>query len=167
MLIMISLSPVATASLAGWGVVHMGGAIIDSACAIAIGDRDQTINMGTVPISQIVRNGQGEDMPFSVKLVNCVLERHRPHLPDWKYFRVTFDGSIDGKGFGVQGEAEGIVIQITDSYGNIASPGVAMPINEIVPGDMLLNYSFKLIGNNKPLRAGDYFSTIKFKLDYY
>ncbi|MFI8416759.1 fimbrial protein [Serratia sp. NPDC078593] len=167
LLIMSSLSPFATASIAGWGVVHMGGAIIDSACAIDAGDREQAIDMGNASINQVINKGQGTVIPFSVKLINCVLERHKPNLPDWRYFRVTFDGDADQHGFRIQGQAKGFAIKIMDNVGNVARPGVAMPQSEVSTRSMLLNYSIELIGNNQPIQAGDFFSTVKFKLDYY
>ncbi|MEE4412055.1 MULTISPECIES: fimbrial protein [unclassified Serratia (in: enterobacteria)] len=159
-------SQVANASQ-GWGRVNMEGAIIDTACAIAAGSRDQTIDMDTVPVSQIIRDGQGLTRPFTVELINCVLERPDNKLPDWKHFRVTFDGDADGKLFGVQGEAKGVALQIADSLGNVAIPGGPLPVGDITPGRMLINYSMKLVSNNQPLRAGNYFSTVRFKMDYY
>ncbi|MCR1000189.1 fimbrial protein [Serratia rubidaea] len=167
LLVMPAMAPVASAGLSGWGTVHMGGAIIDSACAIAAGERDQTVDIGTVPVSQIISQGQGNAIPFSVRLVNCSLERYASTLPDWQYFRITFDGPAEGNGFGLQGEAKGLAIQISDEQGNVAAPGVAMPKNDIHPGNMQLNYFVKLVGNKQRLRTGDYFSTIRFKLDYY
>ncbi|MBH1929646.1 fimbrial protein [Serratia rubidaea] len=167
LLVMPAMAPVAFAGLSGWGTVHMGGAIIDSACAIAAGERDQTVDIGTVPVSQIISQGQSNAIPFSVRLVNCSLERYASTLPDWQYFQITFDGPAEGNGFGLQGEAKGLAIQISDEQGNVAAPGVAMPKNDIHPGNMQLNYFVKLIGNKQRLRTGDYFSTIRFKLDYY
>ncbi|CAE1147683.1 MULTISPECIES: fimbrial protein [unclassified Serratia (in: enterobacteria)] len=164
---MLAMGPVAFAGLSGRGTVHMGGAIIDSACAIAAGERDQTVDMGTVPVSQIVSQGQGSAIPFSVRLVNCSLERYTSRLPDWQYFQITFDGPTEGNGFGLQGEARGLAIQISDEQGNVAAPGVAMPKSDIHSGNMQLNYFIRLIGDKKTLRTGDYFSTIRFKLDYY
>lgn len=155
------------ASSQGFGRVNMAGAIIETACAIDTLSRDQTINMGTVPVSQISRDGQGLIRPFSIQLVNCVLARHDKKLPDWRYFQVTFDGSADQGFFGVAGEAKGIALQIADSQGNIAIPGIPLPFGEITPNDMLLNYSLQLVSNNQDLHAGEYSSTVKFKMDYY
>ena len=39
----------------GWGRVNMQGAIIDTACAIAAGSRDQTIDMDVLPLGNIAR----------------------------------------------------------------------------------------------------------------
>lgn len=152
-------------SLAGWGRVNMQGSIIDTACAIAVDSREQSIDMGTIPVSDIIRDGQGRSKSFSIDLVNCVLERQGKE--GWKHFQVTFDGDADGALFGVRGNAAGVGLQITDNLGNIALPGKALPFAKILPGNMQLNYSLRLVSNNHAVKSGDYFSSIRFKLDYF
>ncbi|MGX1960596.1 fimbrial protein [Serratia proteamaculans] len=151
----------------GWGRVNMQGAIIDTACAIAAGSREQVIDMETVPVADIIRDGQGVNKPFSIELINCVLTRPNNTLPDWKHFQVTFDGEADGALFGVQGEAKGVALQIADGKGNIATPGKPLPLGDISLGTMQLNYAMRLVSNNRSLRAGVYSSAVRFKLDYY
>jgi type 1 fimbria pilin len=151
----------------GWGRVNMVGAIIETACAIDTSSRDQTINMGLVPISQIARDGQGLTRPFSIRLVNCILTRNDKTLPDWRHFQITFDGHADAGLFSVSGAAKGVALQIADDQGNIAMPCAPLPFGVIKPSEMLLNYSLRLVGNRQVLRAGEYNSTVKFKMDYY
>ncbi|HHR6038864.1 TPA: fimbrial protein [Providencia alcalifaciens] len=155
----------AASGLAGWGRVSMQGSIIDTACAIAVESREQSIDMGVIPLADIIRDGQGHSKPFSINLVNCVL--HHPGKEDWKHFQVTFDGDSEGNLFGVRGSASGVGLQLSDSLGNIASPGKALPFIDISPSSMQLNYSLKLVANNHALKSGDYFSSIRFKVDYF
>lgn len=155
----------AASGLGGWGRVNMQGSIIDTACAIAVDSREQSIDMGIIPVADIIRDGNGRSKPFSIDLVNCVLDR--PGKEDWKQFQVIFDGDADGDLFGVHGGASGVGLQITDGLGNIASPGKALPVVDIAPGSMQLNYSLKLVANNHAVKSGDYFSSIRFKLDYF
>ncbi|MGQ5793292.1 fimbrial protein [Serratia sp. IR-2025] len=162
---LLLFSTAVNASVQGWGKVNMQGAIIDSACAIAVESREQTIDMETLPLSDIIRDGQGHSKNFSIRLNNCVLER--PGKKNWKHFQVTFDGEADGRLFGVMGEASGVALQITNPNGVVAVPGEALPIGDISPGDMQLDYTMKLVANNHALKAGDYFSLIKFRLDYF
>nr|WP_181375177.1 fimbrial protein [Pectobacterium carotovorum]ALG88717.1 PAP fimbrial minor pilin protein precursor [Pectobacterium carotovorum] len=152
-------------NLAGWGRVNMQGSIIDTACAIALDSREQTIDMGVVPVADIVRDGQSRSKPFSIDLVDCVLDRQGKE--DWKHFKMTFDGDKDGGLFGVHGGASGVGLQISDDLGNIVSPGEALPFVDVIPGSTQLNYSLKLVANNNALKPGDYFSSIRFKLDYF
>lgn len=145
----------------------MVGAIIETACAIDTLSRDQTINMGILPVSQIARDGQGLIQPFSIRLVNCVLTRQDTSLPDWHHFKITFDGSSDVGLFGIEGEAKGVALQLTDSQGNIVTPGAPLPGSIIHAKEMLLHYSLRLVSNHQLLRAGEYTSTVRFKMDYY
>ncbi|EKZ5287270.1 fimbrial protein [Klebsiella aerogenes] len=158
-------SVLADEHIAGWGRVNMQGSITDTACAIAVNSREQTIDMGVLPLSDIIRDGQGRSQPFSIDLVNCITER--PGNEGWKKFQVTFDGEAHGGLFGVNGDASGVALQIIDTQGNVAMPGKAMPPMDIIPGDSQLNYAMRLVANNHALKAGDYLSSIRFKLDYF
>ncbi|MFT2793742.1 fimbrial protein [Serratia sp. T13T92] len=157
----------ALANDAGQGRVSMKGAIVERPCAIDVGDRDQTLVMDTVPVSQIVRDGRGPQKSFSIRLVDCVLSRLSPEKPDWKAFTVSFNGDDDQGYFAVSGEARGIALAINDEAGNRAQPGYAMPPAVIIPREMLLRYTVNLVGNRETLRAGDYQSAIRFTMNYY
>ncbi|CAI1243971.1 TPA: fimbrial protein [Serratia fonticola] len=152
---------------AGWGRVNMQGAVIETACAIDTNSRDQTIDMSVAPLNQIIRDGKGATRSFSIRLVNCVLGRIDENLAKWQRFQVTFDGRVDNGLFGVDGQARGVALQLTDSEGNIVSPGNPTPLLDITEGDRALNYSLRLVSNQQRLRSGEYTSTIRFKMDYY
>ncbi|WP_411753386.1 fimbrial protein [Serratia sp. (in: enterobacteria)] len=151
----------------GRGRVVMEGNIIETACAIEMSSREQVIEMITVPASQIALDGHGIAKPFVIRLINCTLPRFDPSMPDWQAFRVTFDGIKDGALLGIDGEAQGVGLQIKDQLGNIAFPGVAMPLSGLSSGDKLLQYTINLLPNHQILRAGEYRSTVRFKMDYY
>ncbi|WP_426506279.1 fimbrial protein [Serratia proteamaculans] len=167
LLILSTTMGVAGAASSGWGRVNMQGAVIETACAIDTQSRDQTIDMSVLPLSQIMRDGQGTTQPFSIHLVNCVLGRFDSRQPDWQRFQVTFDGRADNGLFMVEGQARGVALQIADTSGNIASPGEPLPAVAITEGSKKLNYSLRLMGNKQVLRAGDYTSTLRFKMNYY
>lgn len=151
----------------GWGRVNMQGSIVDTACAIAVDSRDQTIYMDIVPVADIIRDGHGGKKNFTIELSNCELERSNHKFPDWKHFQVTFDGASQGDLFEIQGAASGVALQIRDVTGNVARPGKPLPLVNITPGSMTLNYTIKLVANNHALKAGEYFSSVRFKLDYF
>ncbi|RTP97277.1 type 1 fimbrial protein [Enterobacter sp. WCHEn045836] len=150
----------------GRGTVSMQGSIIDAACAISVESRDQTVNMGVSPTGGL-REGQETSKPLSIELINCALERPVPNHPGWRNFQVTFDGDADGQLFGISGDAKGIAIQISDEEGHIARPGEALPAGKIAPENMLLKYTIKIVSNNKVIVPGDYFSSIRFKMEYF
>lgn len=157
----------AISAVQGQGRVNMQGAIIDTACAIATESREQTIDMEVIPVSDIARDGKGRYVPFSIELINCILTRSDKKLPDWRQFQVTFDGNVDGDMFGIHGDASGVALVITDMFGNVAIPGKPLPLADILLGNQRLNYGITLMANKKTLKPGSYFSSVRFKMDYY
>lgn len=146
----------------------MQGAIIDTACAIAAGEADQSISMGTLAVSQLINDGRGPSVPLTVRLVNCVLNSTDTHgVNYWKDVRITFDGEADGPHrFALQGEARGESLVIADSHGVEAEPGKPMPPINIEPGNMALHYRLWLTGNNTKIRPGLLNTTIRYFMEY-
>ena len=167
MVSLVSLSVLADPMKTDWGRVSMEGSITDTACAIDPGSLEQTIDMAILPISQLVENGVGNEHPFEIRLLDCRLANADPEKSNRQHFAVSFDGAADGNNFAVYGDAEGIAMQIVDDKGNTTTPGVPSPEINIIPTDMKLNYALRLVGNGKVLRAGAYYSSVHFKLDYY
>lgn len=165
--LLLGFAQQAISAVQGQGRVNMQGAITDAACAIATESQEQIIDMETIPISDISRDGKSKVIPFSIELINCVLERANKKLPDWKQFQVTFDGHAEGEFFGIEGAASGVALMISDADGNKAIPGIPLPPADILPGNYRLNYALTLAANNRPLKAGHYFSSVRFKMDYY
>ncbi|MCK7104467.1 type 1 fimbrial protein [Enterobacter cloacae] len=152
----------------GEGAVLIQGAVLYTPCAIDLDSRDQTIDMGDTPVSEIATKGYGPTRAFTVRLINCLM------LPtpgnskyDSEYYQITFEPMIGTERFSVHGDAQGIELAIRDIDGNIAAPGVAFPAREVTAGSMNLNYSLQLVSNGQPLIAGDYQSLIRFRMDYY
>ncbi|CAI2045316.1 PAP fimbrial minor pilin protein precursor [Serratia fonticola] len=148
--------------------VRMQGSIINTPCAIAVASSDQSIEMPTLPIEQIMRDGYGPARPFSIGLMACFFPRNYPNSPDGSTFRMTFEGQTTNDSlFAVSGQARGVGLQISDVYGNIALPSKHLSLSNLHSGDMTLNYNVRLVGDKKVLKAGPYHSSIRFKLDYY
>ncbi|MBC3250171.1 type 1 fimbrial protein [Serratia fonticola] len=156
-----------SADVLGKGRVSMEGAIVETPCAIEVGDRDQSLVMDTIALSQLIRDGRGPEKEFAIRLVDCVLARFDTTAPDWQRFQVTFDGDNDRGHFGVSGEARGVALMIRDARGEVAVPGNALQASAIIPQEMQLHYTLSLVGNQETLQAGDYRSAIRFRMDYY
>ncbi|MFZ4835154.1 fimbrial protein [Rouxiella sp. Mn2063] len=152
---------------AGSGRVKMQGAVTEAACAIDTSSRDQTIEMSIFPINSLLQSEASSHKLFSINLINCVLGRVNPNLPDWQRFQITFDGLEDHGFFGVDGQARGIALQIADAEGNVAIPGNPLPSIAMMQGNRKLDYSLRLVGNQQTIRPGHYNSTIRFKMNYY
>ena len=146
--------------------LKMQGSIVETACAIDLGSHDQTIDMGSLSISSIIRDGQGPARPFIIRLVNCSLEKQNYNRPDWQYFRMTFDGPHEQGLFNVSGQAKGIGLEIRDKNNELSIPGYAMLPQQLISGNRDLIYQLRLVANRQPLIAGKYNSQIAFKLDY-
>ncbi|XTZ38509.1 fimbrial protein [Salmonella enterica] len=152
----------------GHGRVNMHGLIIDTPCAIAVESRDQTIDLSTVPVGEIIRDGAGPAISFQIRLVNCLLKPLTPNKPDWSRFQVTFDGAVtDGQLFALNGDARGLGLVIDDPAGHRIVPGVPTRFAALQAGSMNLGYTLRLVSNHQKLRAGAYSTSIRFKLDYY
>ncbi|MEL4015262.1 fimbrial protein [Dryocola clanedunensis] len=152
------------------GRVSMNGEIVDSACSLDMANSDQTIDMLTQPISEIISNTEGLPKPLTISLQNCSLQRASKNSQqgeDWNYFQITFDGERSDKYFGVSGDAGGVALEIYDQGGNMALPGEPMPQRNIQPGASSMKYFIKLVGDGKTLQPGAYHTTIRYKLDYY
>lgn len=149
------------------GVVNMQGTIVDTACSIESGDRDQSINMGSFPLAMIASTGKSPAREFSIRLTDCVLERTYPLQPDLKKFQVTFEGSLNGVLFALEGKASGVGLRISDAAGRVATAGTVLPADRLTADTMHLHYYLQLVRNNQPLVAGDYWTTLRFKLDYF
>ncbi|MFV8979241.1 fimbrial protein [Serratia fonticola] len=150
-----------------FGYVDLQGNILHAPCTIDTNSRDQSIDMGITPIGEIARNGRGVSKPFSIRLINCVMHRTESALSHGQYFEITFDGKRDGEFIGIEGEAEGIALQVSDELGNIAQPGVPLPSVMLASSEKTLNYSLHLVPNYQRFKSGEYRTTVRFKMDYY
>lgn len=150
----------------GQGRVSMQGSIIDTPCAIAMADRDQTIQLDVATIGELIHNGHGAQHTFSINLVNCSLRSGSASGTVAHHFRTTFDGPSDGELFRVSGAA-GLGVQIADTAGNVAIPGKALPEGNVVEGTQRLDYTLRLVSNHRRLEAGEYHAIIRFKVDYF
>lgn len=159
----------------GNGAVELSGQIIDTACAIDTSSAYQVIEMDPTPVGRLIREGEGEPHPFSLRLTNCSLTRYNPDrpgekLPDWQHVRVTFDGVPDreGRSFAATGSSQGIALHIIDSEGRESSPGVSMPLMSLTGArDQVLHYTLQLVGNNQPMSVGSHSAAVRFRLEYY
>ncbi len=143
----------------------MQGSIMDTACSIDTGSYEQSIDMGILPLSLIQQKGQGQAHDFFITLIGCKLTSYTGE--PWKTFEVSFDGPVNGDFFSVSGSAQGIALLLTDSKGVHIYPGKKTLPNDIKAGKYILNYQLKVISDKTPLRAGQYQTSLRFKLDYY
>ena len=175
-LVLLTLS-VNTAQAAGQGngVVTLGGEIIDTACTLDTGSAFQVIEMDPMPVGRMIREGEGDPHPFTLRLIGCSLTRQDPNhlgerLPDWQHVRVTFEGEPDreGRSFAARGTSQGVALHIIDALGRESLPGVPMPLVSISASkDQVLHYTLRLVGNDQPMYVGSHSAAVRFRLEYY
>lgn len=158
----------------GSGLVTLEGQILDSACALDASSAYQVIDMTPVPVGRLIREGESDPHPFSLRLVKCSLTRPDParpghYLPDWEHVRVTFEGLTDreGRSFAALGSSQGVALHITDANGQESIPGVPMDLTPLAGEDMVLNYVLQLVGNDQPMAVESHRAAVRFRLEYY
>lgn len=82
---------------------------------------------------------------------------------------VTFTGipdSSDNQLLAIDGEARGFAIQLADTHGEILTLGKNTPDYALMDGDNILNFSASLVSTGRNIRAGDFYATARFFMDY-
>ncbi|WP_157925591.1 fimbrial protein, partial [Escherichia coli] len=159
-----------------WGEEHVWwdgrasfkGQVIAPACTLSMEDAWQEIDMGTTPLRNLQNSPAGPEKKFRLRLRNCELTGAGKQVYTATRVRVTFDG-IPGETpdkFSLTGQAEGINLQIMDNYGYPARAGKSMPPLILRGNEDGLDYSLRIVRNGYPLKAGDYYAALRFKLDY-
>lgn len=124
--------------------------------------------MGTTPLRDLQNSFAGSEKKFRLRLRNCELAGTGKQVYTATRVRVTFDG-IPGETpdkFSLTGQAEGINLQILDNYGYPARLGKTMPPLLLKGNEDGLDYVLRIVRNGSPLKAGDYYAALRFKIDY-
>lgn len=150
------------------GRASFRGVIIVPACTLAMEDTYQSVDLGSTPVRDLQDAFSGPERRFHLRLRNCELAGTGKHVYSASRVRVTFDG-VQGETpdrFSLAGQARGINLQITDSQGYPARAGKVMPPQRLTGNEETLNYTLRLVRNGEPLKAGDYYAVLRFKVDY-
>lgn len=144
------------------------GQVIAPACTLAMEDTWQAIDMGGTPVRDLQNGSFGPEKKFRLRLSNCELTGTGKRVYTASRIRVTFDG-VRGESpdkFSLTGQARGINLQILDNQGYIARAGKAMPPLVLTGNEESLDYTLRIVRNGQPLKAGDYYAALRFKVDY-
>ncbi|CAD5757223.1 fimbrial protein [Escherichia coli] len=150
------------------GRTNFKGQVIAPTCTLAMEDRYQAIDMGVIPLRILQNTSSGPKKKFHLRLRNCELARTGSRIYTPSHIRVTFDG-LYGKTrdrFLLTGQAEGINLQIIDNQGHVAHAGKPMPPLLLNADEEELNYTLRIVRNGYPLKAGNYYAMLRFKVDY-
>lgn len=153
---------------AGSGKVTFNGEIINAPCSVAPESVDQVVEMGQISTKELVKGGESNSKPFSIKLLNCEI------TPDEDAVKVTFSGikdSIDPSLLIIGGgQAKGAGIKMTAPGGGAIVLGEPTTAFNLVNGDNELPFSAVLKGyadqTANPLTAGAFTAVTNFTLSY-
>lgn len=159
-----------------WGEEHVWwhgrasfkGQVIAPACTLAMEDTYQAIDMGEIPVRDLQDSFVGPEKKFRLRLRNCELAGTGKRVYTASRVRVTFDG-LQGETpdkFSLTGQAEGINLQILDHQSYPARVGKVMPPLLLNGNEEGLDYTLRVVRNGQPLKAGDYYAALRFKVDY-
>ena len=160
-LLFASLLYVNTAAWAQ-GTVKLKGAILESACAISPDNVYQTIELGTIPLKMLERDGISQAYPFKIKLINCLFSDDVSH--GGKSIEVTFIG-FGNKSSEALSDS-GVSLMVRDGNGHMITPGIPVSDIKIHKGEMMLKYSVYLVANGKQVISGKYHATINILVSY-
>lgn len=146
------------------GKVDLSGEIVESACTIDTDSIDQTIDMGIIPISNMMKFGESESKEFSINLVDCRWGEDTKN--NYQGFDIKFSGQSNEQYFLVTGEAEGVELRLNDYLGKQIFPGQKVLFEGETSESIVNKYSFKLIANGETLKPGLFFSLINYTISY-
>lgn len=150
------------------GRASFKGQVIAPACTLAMEDTWQAIDMGETPVRDLQDSFAGPEKKLRLRLRNCELAGTGKRVYTASRVRVTFDG-LQGETpdkFSLAGQAEGINLQILDNQGYPARVGKVMPPLLLNGNEEGLDYTLRVVRNGQPLKAGDYYAALRFKVDY-
>lgn len=149
------------------GSLRMHGSVIEAACTINTGNNEQSIDIGTVPISKILRDGKGPGIPFHIRLTNCSPLGVTYQQKRLQGVHIIFDGQAENRVlFALEGNGSGEGIAITDADGLQIFPGQTTPETDLDPGRMILDYTLWLTADYQLLRPGEFYTTIRYFMEY-
>ncbi|MCY1700969.1 fimbrial protein [Lelliottia sp. SL45] len=154
--------------------IYFSGKVVSPSCTISTGSVDQTINLGSIDISDIRKNnntGMTTPVIFTINVEKCA---------GFSNGVVTFTGdALTGEAgtIGIVGTAKGASVVLYDADGSRLNTGTASKPVELVPGVpegqvggiTVFTFSAGLVGQGPqfPPQAGSFTATSVFSIDYF
>ena len=149
------------------GRVQVTGSIVDTGCAMRVGNEGQTVTFQPAALQGLVRGDASFRRPLNIYLSGCGNLSARANSSASRGMKLTFEGENNGQYFGVQGAAQGVALQIKDAHGKLITPGMLLDDIARAADAMALNYFLELVGTGSSLRAGNYHATIKLSIQHF
>jgi len=149
------------------GRVQLVGSIVDTGCAMRMGNEGQTVTFQPASLDGLVRGEASFQRPLNIYLSDCGITYTGSNALSSRALKLTFEGEVDGNNFSLQGAVKGIALRIKDARGKLIAPGMLLDDSSGVADTMVLNYVLELVGTGSALQAGNYHATIKLSIQHY
>ncbi|WP_321838107.1 fimbrial protein [Pseudomonas kulmbachensis] len=149
------------------GRVQLFGSIVDTGCAMRVGNEGQTVTFQPAALHGLVRGDASFQQPLNIYLSDCGNANNGSSARVSRTLELTFEGENSGRYFGVQGAAQGIALQIKDAHGKLITPGMLLEDSSRIADTLALNYFLELVGTGNTLQAGNYHATIKLSIQHF
>lgn len=147
--------------------VQLSGSIVDTGCAMQVGNEGQTVTFQPAALHGLVRGDASFQQPLNIFLSGCGTLDARGKNPSSRALRLTFEGDNNGQYFSLQGVAKGVALQIKDVRGSLITPGMLLDDSARSVDTLALNYFLELVGTGSSLQAGNYRATIKLSIQHF
>ena len=149
------------------GRVQLAGSIVDTACAMHMGNEGQTVTFQPASLDGLVRGEASFQRPLNIYLSDCGITGTGSNALSSRALKLTFEGEVNGNNFGLQGAAQGVALRIKDVRGKLIAPGMSLDDSSGAADTMELNYVLELVGTGSALQAGNYHATIKLSIQHF
>ena len=149
------------------GRVQLVGSIVDTGCAMRVGNAGQTVTFQPAALHGLVRGDASFKQPLNIYLSDCGTSNSGSNALSSRALKLTFEGEVDGNNFSLQGAVKGIALRIKDARGKLIAPGMLLDDSSGVADTMVLNYVLELVGTGSALQAGNYHATIKLSIQHF
>lgn len=159
------------------GVLHVHGALTESACRLAMSSAWQTVELGNLGTARVQKVGQqGTPIAVHLRLEDCLVGESRNYnklgnllwAPEMPALKIRFLAPADNNNLSlvkVNG-AEGIALLLSDASKHKIVLGEFSPLTLLTPGQNELTYYITPVRTKAGVNPGEYHAQIQFQLSY-
>lgn len=143
--------------------IEFGGVLVAEPCTVTPDSLDQEVEFGNVSARTFINHNNSAWKNFTITLKDCDLSLSQS-------VAIRFDGESDESYpylFSVEGDAQGIAIQIENDAGKIVEPGVTQDFLPLEMAQNVFSYRASIFGADfKKITEGGFSATVMFTVIY-
>jgi len=152
------------------GEVVLSGELIEAACVVDERDWEQWIEFGLLTAREIrSQKDNAITRSFHIRLQGCALESQIYPGVSYRRARINFNSdssSSDNQLIGITGDAKGFGIRLSDAAGKTVKLGEPTSDFILKSGINTLNFKATIVPLNNNIKAGEFYATVSFFMDY-